>query len=87
MNNIPGINLLPEKWQPVAAFAVIWLIPQLGRVYHALASGGGIKGIWSAVMFGTNTPKPPLGEATTAQIAQWTKPPPTTPVDPHRISS
>lgn len=29
----------------------------IGRAYHALASGGGIKGILSSIWLGTNAPK------------------------------
>lgn len=57
MDQIPGINMLPEKWQPVAAFALLWLLPNIGRSYHAIVNGGGLRGVWNAIMFGTNTPK------------------------------
>ena len=53
---IPGIDLLPHSWQgPVLIIAV--LAPYATRAYHALAMGGGIKGVMSAIWLGTNTPK------------------------------
>jgi hypothetical protein len=34
-----------------------WLLLQnLGRIYHAIASGGGLVSIWHGVIFGTNVP-------------------------------
>jgi hypothetical protein len=59
MNNIPIIKYLPEKYQGFAlAFiaAFVWAAPYLTRVYHALATHGGLKGVWNAIWFGTNTP-------------------------------
>ena len=56
MDEIPGLNLLPAKWQPWAVAAAV-LLPYLGRAYHALTSGGGLRGVWQGIMFGTNTPK------------------------------
>lgn len=56
--DIPGLDLLPHSWQgPVLILAA--LSPYLGRAYHALANGGGLKGVVSAIWLGTNTPKPP----------------------------
>lgn len=40
MNEIPGLNLLPEKWRGYALLAIA-LSPYLTRAYHALATGGG----------------------------------------------
>lgn len=34
----------------------------IGRAYHALANGGGIKGILSSIWLGTNSPKVKPGE-------------------------
>lgn len=39
------------------ATAVYVLCQSLGRVYAAIVKGGGLKGIWSGLIFGTNTPK------------------------------
>lgn len=58
MNDIPIINLIPEKYRGWALLAAA-CIPIIGRAYHAIANGGGLKGIWTALVFGTNTPKPP----------------------------
>lgn len=55
--DIPGLNLLPHSWQgPIVIVTV--LLPIAGRAWHAFTGGGGAKGIWNAVIFGTNTPKP-----------------------------
>lgn len=56
MDTIPGLNMLPEKWQPFALFTVLWLIPQLGRAYEALRNQGGLIGVWNAIVFGRSTP-------------------------------
>ena len=55
-NNIPGIDMLPEKYRGSAMLLLIAL-PYLTRAFHALANGGGLRGIWNAIWFGTNTPK------------------------------
>lgn len=54
---IPGLNLLPAKWQGLA-LALVAILPMLGRGYHAVSNGGGLKGLVGALIFGTNTPKP-----------------------------
>lgn len=55
--DIPLLDQLPAKYQGPALLAAM-LLPYLTRAYHALAAGGGLRGIWSAIWFGTNTPKP-----------------------------
>lgn len=57
MNDIPILNLIPEKYR-VLILVVISASPYATRAYHALSSGGGIKGVFSAIWLGTNTPKP-----------------------------
>ena len=49
-------QVLPESWQAYATFALV-LLPLLGRAWHALIHNGGLRGVWNAVMFGTNTPQ------------------------------
>ena len=56
MSEIPGINLLPEKWRPYA-LALIALSPYLTRALYALRNGGGLKGVLTSIWLGTNTPK------------------------------
>ena len=58
MNDIPIINQLPEKWRGTALLICLAL-PYITRAYHALAAGGGLKGIWNAIWFGTNAPSSP----------------------------
>jgi hypothetical protein len=52
----PILNLIPEGYKGLV-LAVFILAPIFGRAYHAIVSGGGLKGIWTALMFGTNAPK------------------------------
>ena len=59
MNDIPIIKYLPEKYQGFALALIallLWASPYLTRIYHALATHGGLKGVWDAIWFGTNTP-------------------------------
>ncbi|MDE2100959.1 MAG: hypothetical protein KGL39_27180 [Patescibacteria group bacterium] len=57
MNDVPLINHLPEKWRGWVLI-VIAISPYLTRAYHAISSGGGIRGILSAIWLGTNMPTP-----------------------------
>lgn len=50
------IDILPADWKQTAAIAIV-AIPLLGRAYHALRTNGGLKGVWNALIFGTNTPQ------------------------------
>lgn len=52
------INLVPAKYRNVALI-LLAVSPYLTRAYHALASGGGLRGVFSAIWLGTNTPKAP----------------------------
>jgi hypothetical protein len=54
MENI--VNLIPEKYR-TTALLLLAISPFLTRAFHALRTGGGIKGILSAIWLGTNTPK------------------------------
>ena len=53
MNEI--ISVIPEKYRAYV-LALILLAPYLTRAYHAIAIGGGLKGIWNSIWFGTNVP-------------------------------
>ena len=48
------LKVIPEKYQ-APLLALIVLIPYITRAFHALKTGGGLKGIWTAIMYGTNT--------------------------------
>lgn len=50
------LNIIPPKWH-ATVLLLLALSPYLGRAYHAVTNGGGIRGIWSSIWFGTNTPK------------------------------
>ena len=52
----PILDIIPQGYKGLA-LACIVLIPILGRVWHALTTNGGLKGVWNALIFGTNTPK------------------------------
>lgn len=52
----PIIDHIPARWrEPILIFILI--SPYLTRAYHAISTGGGIRGMLSAVWFGTNQPK------------------------------
>lgn len=52
----PILDIIPQGYKGLA-LACIVLTPILGRVWHALTTNGGLKGVWNALIFGTNTPK------------------------------
>lgn len=52
----PILDLIPQGYRGFA-LACIVLTPILGRCWHALTTNGGLKGVWNALIFGTNTPK------------------------------
>jgi hypothetical protein len=49
-------DLIPEKYRGYALFALA-VSPYLTRAYHALANGGGIRGVFRSIWFGTNVDK------------------------------
>jgi hypothetical protein len=51
-------KLIPSKWTPYVIGAVLAL-PYLTRGWHGWQNAGGLRGLWGAVMNGTNTPKDP----------------------------
>ena len=51
----PILDLIPQGYKGIA-LAFLVLTPILGRAYQALKNNGGLKGIWNAIVFGTNTP-------------------------------
>jgi hypothetical protein len=60
------LKIIPEKYQ-APLLALIVMIPYITRAFHALKTGGGLKGIWTAIMYGTNTT--PEVKANIASIA------------------
>lgn len=52
----PVLNLIPEGWRGFA-IAFLVLTPMIGRAWHALTNNGGLRGVWNALIFGTNSPK------------------------------
>lgn len=49
------IPWIPQGWKlPIAIISIS--LPYLTRAYYAIKSGGGIRGIWHAIWFGTNQP-------------------------------
>lgn len=60
MNEVPIIDMLPARARGWALFGVAvtaWGAPYVTRAYHALRNGGGIRGVWNGIWFGTNQPK------------------------------
>jgi hypothetical protein len=66
MNDIPGIDLLPEKLRVWAVLVILWL-PFITRAYFSITKGGGLKSILAAFWLGTNTPKEPKNETLNSQ--------------------
>lgn len=58
---------VPEKYRGWVTFVGLCL-PWLTRAYHALTSGGGLRGVWSGVLFGTNTPTGSPGQEAPVKI-------------------
>ena len=52
------LNAIPPKYLVYATAGWV-LFQSLGRIWHAIASGGGIIAIWRGLIYGTNTPKEP----------------------------
>jgi len=50
------LSAIPSRWL-VWATAGWVLLQSGGRVYHAIASGGGFVTIWHGLLYGTNSPK------------------------------
>jgi hypothetical protein len=50
------LNVIPPKWHTTALVLGI-AAPYLTRAYHALRTGGGLRGVWNGIWFGTNAPK------------------------------
>ena len=56
---IPGVNMLPPQWQGYAAL-LLAASPYITRAIYAIRNDGGIRGIFSSIWLGTNTPKTPI---------------------------
>lgn len=50
-------NIVPPKYRTLLILGAI-AVPYAGRAWHALANGGGLMGVYRALLFGTNVPKP-----------------------------
>ena len=59
---IPGINLLPPKWQGYVVLG-LFISPYVTRALYALRNQGGLKGVLCSIWLGTNTPKAPEKES------------------------
>jgi len=60
-SDIPGLNLLPPKWQHWV-FVATFASPFIGRFIQALISKGGVRGVLMAIWGGTNTDKKAVAE-------------------------
>lgn len=52
------LGLIPAKYHATVLLLAL-ASPYLTRAWHALSTGGGVRGIINAIWFGTNTPKTP----------------------------
>lgn len=50
-------KLIPSKWTPYVIGGFL-LLPYIKRGWYGWQTHGGLRGVWNAVMNGTNTPKP-----------------------------
>jgi hypothetical protein len=66
-------NLVPDKYKWLVLASAI-IIPMAGRAYHAIRSGGGIKGIWNGLIYGTNSLQTPQQTLTTSNEKITPKP-------------
>ena len=55
MNEIPGLNLIPEKYRALVMLLVLWG-PLFTRAIYRISQGGGLRSILAAFWLGTNTP-------------------------------
>lgn len=55
MNDIPGLNLIPEKYRWLVMLLVLWG-PLLTRAAYRITQGGGLRSMLAAFWLGTNTP-------------------------------
>jgi len=55
------LGAIHAKWVP-AAGGLLALLGVLGRAFYAVRNGGGLIGIWRALLYGTNTPAPSDGK-------------------------
>jgi hypothetical protein len=68
------VNLVPLKlllW----IGALIWFLPYAGRAWHSYQADGGAKGIFNAVVFGTNVPVAMKLESTGQPVVPQSQPP------------
>lgn len=50
------LNTPVSQWQ-LNGLTILVIVQLLGRAYSALRGGGGLKGIWTGIIYGTNVPK------------------------------
>ena len=55
MNPEDMIEHIPDKYK-TWVFLALLVIPYITRAYHAVRNGGGLRGIYRSILFGTNTP-------------------------------
>lgn len=69
----PGLGFL-EKLQLNGVTAMV-VIRAIGELYSSIRAGGGLIGIWRALLYGQNVPKPILQDYK-AELASTPPPPP-----------
>ena len=58
------LNVVPQKYH-AAILVVVVLAPIVGRVYHTIVNGGGLRHIWQALIFGVNVTSKEQDKTTT----------------------
>ena len=58
MNDIANdlLPFVPEQYRP-KVMLVLFLSPHVTRGIYSLMNGGGLRGVFRSIWFGTNTPK------------------------------
>lgn len=49
-------TIIPEQHRGTVSLAIV-TIAIAGRAFHAIKNGGGLIGLWNALLYGTNAPK------------------------------
>ena len=49
-------SVIPEQHRGTVALIIV-TVAFAGRAFHAIKAGGGLVGLWKALLYGTNAPK------------------------------
>ena len=48
-------NIVPQKYHTLVLL-ITFSIPYITRAFRSMVKGGGVRGVWNSIMFGTSTP-------------------------------